>query len=119
MDCEYKAKKSKTKKSKEKKKVKIEKLDIVVRDLDSQDISLRKLEKLTKGVIVLEINKNSPLNGLVNINDIIIEAQKTSIKKSSDLISVINRVTKNREKSLLLSIINNDNRKRYIGVKLN
>ena len=48
-----------------------------------------------------------------------IEAQKTSIKKSSDLISVINRVTKNREKSLLLSIINNDNRKRYIGVKLN
>ncbi len=116
---EYKAKKSKTKKSKEKKKVKIEKLDIVVRDLDSQDISLRKLEKLTKGVVVLEINKNSPLNGLVNINDIIIEAQKTSIKKSSDLISVINRVTKNREKSLLLSIINNDNRKRYIGVKLN
>ena len=68
---------------------------------------------------VLEINKNSPLNGLVNMNDIIIEAQKTSIKKSSDLISVINRVTKNREKSLLLSIINNDNRKRYIGVKLN
>ena len=71
-------------------------------------------------MIVLEINKNSPLNGLVNINDIIIEAQKTSIKKSSDLINVINRVIKKgREKNLLLSIINNDNRKRYIGVKLN
>ena len=33
----------------------------------------------------MEISNISPLKGLLNVNDIIIEAQKTPITKSSDL----------------------------------
>ena len=61
----------------------------------------------------------SPLSGLININDIIIEVQKKPINKSSDLKNIVNEIVKRGEKSFLLSIINKDNRRRYIGVKLN
>ena len=58
-------------------------------------------------------------NGLININDIIIEAKRTPIKKASDLNDVINKLVKRGDKNLLLSIIDKNNRRRYLGVKLN
>ena len=58
------------------------------------------------------------MNGLLNINDIIIEAQKTPITKSSDLKNVVEKILKQGDKNLLLSIIDNNNRRRYLGVKL-
>jgi len=70
---EFKAKNPKIKKTKE---IEIESLKITVRDLNEADISSRKLNKDTKGVVIMEISNISPLKGLLNVNDIIIEAQK-------------------------------------------
>ena len=113
---EFKAKSPKIKKTKE---VEIENLKITVRDLNEEDISSRKLNKNTKGVVIMEISNISPLKGLLNLNDIIIEAQKTQITKSSDLNNVVNQVKKRGDKNLLLSVIDKNNQSRYLGVKLN
>ena len=66
----------------------------------------------------MEISNISPLKGLLNVNDIIIEAQKTKITKSSDLNNVVNQVKKRGDKNLLLSVIDKNNQSRYLGVKL-
>ena len=112
---EFKAKSPKIKKTKE---VEIENLKITVRDLNEEDISSRKLNKNTKGVVIMEISNISPLKGLLNVNDIIIEVQKTKITKSSDLNNVVNQVKKRGDKNLLLSVIDKNNQSRYLGVKL-
>ena len=114
---EFKEKKTKAKKTKE---VEIQKLKISVRDLSAEDISTRKLEKISGGVVITEISNTSPLKGLANVNDIIIEAKRTPIEDTSDLKNVVNKIVKKGEKNLLLLIIDsNNNRRRYLGVKLN
>ena len=97
---EFKAKNPKIKKTKE---IEIESLKITVRDLNEEDISSRKLNKNTKGVVIMEISNISPLKGLLNVNDIIIEVQKTPITKSSDLKNIVNEIKKRGDKNLLLS----------------
>ena len=59
------------------------------------------------------------LSGQLNINDIIIEAKRTPITKSSDLKDLVDKIIKQGDKNLLLSIIDSNNRRRYIGIKLN
>jgi len=113
---EFKEKNPKIEKTKE---IEIESLKITVRDLNEKDISLRKLKKSTKGVVIMEISNKSPLKGLLNVNDIIIEAQKLPITKSSDLKNIVNEIKKRGDKNLLLSVINKNNQSRYLGVKLN
>ena len=112
---EFKEKKSKQKKTEE---FEIEKLKITVRDLNKKDISSRNL-KITKGVVITEISSKSPLSGQLNINDIIIEAKRIPITKSSDLKNLVDKIIKQGDKNLLLSIIDSNNRRRYIGIKLN
>tara|TARA_B100000242_G_scaffold207946_1_gene150986 strand:- start:830 stop:2233 length:1404 start_codon:yes stop_codon:yes gene_type:complete len=102
-----------------KKDVDIQSLKIAVRDLNDEDIKKRNLNKKTKGVVITEISNRSPLANLLNVNDIIIEVQKTSVKNSSDLNKIVNSIFKKGEKTLLLTIINNNNRRRYLGVKIN
>ena len=63
-----------------KKDEEIESLKIAVREINDQDISSRKLNKKTKGVIITEISTRSPLANLVSVNDIIIEVQKKPTK---------------------------------------
>ncbi len=111
---EFKEKKSKQKKNEE---FEIENLKITVRDLNKEDISSRNL-KITKGVVITEISSKSPLNGLLSINDIIIEAKRTPITKSSVLKDLVDKIIKQGDKNLLLLIIDNNNRRRYIGVKI-
>ncbi len=113
---EFKAKNPKIKKTKE---IEIESLKITVRDLNQEDISSRKLNKDTKGVVIMEISNISPLKGLLNVNDIIIEVQKLPITKSSDLKNIVNEIKKRGDKNLLLFVINTNNQRRYLGVKLN
>jgi len=113
---EFKDKNPKVQKTKE---IEIESLKITVRDLKEEDISSRKLNKNTKGVVIMEISNISPLKGLLNVNDIIIEAQKLPITKSSDLKNIVNQIKKKGDKNLLLSVINKNNQRRYLGVKLN
>jgi len=102
-----------------KKDVDIQSLKITVRDLNEQDVTNRNLNKKTKGVVITEILNRSPLVNLLNVNDIIIEVQKTSVKNSSDLNKIVNGIFQKGEKTLLLTIINKNNRRRYIGVKIN
>ena len=102
-----------------KKDVDVQSLKIAVRDLNAEDIKKRNLNKRTKGVVITEISNRSPLANLLNVNDIIIEVQKTSVKNSSDLNKIVNSIFKKGEKTLLLTIINNNNRRRYLGVKIN
>ena len=108
-------KKTKTKKSEE---TEIESLKITVRNLNEEDITSRNLKNI-KGILITEISNKSPLKGLLNINDIIIEARRTPISKPSDLIDIVEKMKKKGDKNLLLSIIDNNNRRRYLGVKIN
>ncbi len=112
---EFKEKKTKT----IKKENKIETLKITVRDVTNDDIASRNLTKNIKGVVIVDIASRSPLANLLNVNDIIIEVQKTPVKNSLDLNKIVDGIFKKGEKTLLLTIINNNNRRRYIGVKIN
>ncbi len=112
---EFQEKKTKTVKKVED----IEKLKIAVRDITNEDISSRNLSKKTGGVVITEISIRSPLNNLLSVNDIIIEVQKTPIKSSSDLKRLVDTIFKKGEKTLLLTVINKNNQRRYLGVKIN
>ena len=114
---EFKAKKTKT--IEKQKKFEIETLKITVRDLSEKDIKSRNLDKKTKGAVIINILNRSPVSGTLNINDIIIEVQKKQINQSKKLNQVIDTVVKNGEKTLLLTIINSKNQRRYLGVKVN
>ena len=95
----------------------IEGLKITVRPLTSKDIELRNLPKNTTGAIITKIENDSPINYL-NINNIIIEAQKKKIKTVGDLKNIVNSALRSTDKTIMIGIYNNQNQKRYIGVKL-
>ncbi len=110
----------KEKKTKVVKKVEdIEKLKIAVRDITNEDISSRNLNKKTTGAIITEISNRSPLTNLLSVNDIIIEVQKSPVKSSSDLKRLVDNFFQKGEKTLLLTVINKNNQRRYLGVKIN
>ena len=94
-------------------------MKITVRDLNQKDISSRNLKKNISGSVIVDISNTSPLSGLLKINDIIIEVQKKQIKKSENLDRILKDVIKNGEQTLLLTTINSNNRRRYLGVKIN
>ena len=112
---EFKDKKTKT----VKKVVDIDKLKIAVRDINSEDITSRNLNKKTSGVVITEISTRSPLKNLLSVNDIIIEIQKSPIKSTSDLKKSVDSFFQKGEKTLLLTVINKNNQRRYLGVKIN
>ena len=96
----------------------IESLKIKVRLIEKKDIEERGLPKNTKGLVITKIANDSPIN-YFQVGNIIIEAQKKSIKTIGDLEIAVNMALKSSEKTLLLVIYNNQNQRRYIGVKLN
>jgi len=95
----------------------IEGLKITVRALTNKDIEIRNLPKNTTGAIITKIENDSPINYL-NVNNIIIEAQKRKIKTVGDLKNIVNSAIRSADKTILIAIYNNQNQKRYIGVKL-
>ena len=108
----------KAKKTIETKDTEIESLKIKVRPIEKKDIEEKGLPKNTKGLVITEIANESPINYL-SAGNIIIEAQKKVIKTVGDLEIAVNLALKSSEKILLLVIYNNQNQRRYIGVKLN
>ena len=96
----------------------IENLKITVRKLNNEDISQRKLPNQTKGLVITKIENDSPLSNSIEVNSIIIEAQKKKIKTANDLNQIVNEVLKSNQKTILLVIYNSQNQRRYIGVKL-
>ena len=97
----------------------IESLKITVREVNDRDVSSRKLDKKTTGAVITDISNRSPLANLLDINDIIIEVQKTPIKTITDLKKIVDQIFKKGEKTLLLTVINKNNQRRYLGVKIN
>ena len=68
--------------------------------------------------MITKIENNSPLFGSIEVDSIIIEAQKKRIKSSDDLNQIVKEVLNANQKTILLVIYNNQNQRRYIGVKL-
>jgi serine protease Do len=96
----------------------IEKLRISVRPLSKEDIKNRKLPNQTTGLVITNMANNSPLVNSIEINSIIVEAQKKKIKSVDDLRDVVQKAINSNQKTILLAIYNNQNQRRYIGVKL-
>jgi serine protease Do len=97
----------------------IENLKITVRLLTKEDIKTRKLPNQITGVVVIKINDGSPLkNTTLAVNHIITEAQKKKIKTIDDLKNVTQQVMSSNQKTILLATYNNQNQRRYLGVKL-
>ena len=97
---------------------KIESLKITVRKLSREDIKTRNLPNQTSGLVITQIDNNSPLANSIEVNSIILEAQKKKIKNSEDLSQVVQQVLKSNQKTILLVIYNSQNQRRYIGIKL-
>ena len=96
----------------------IKSLRIAVRPLTKEDIKNRKLPNQTTGLVITKIANNSPLVNSIELNSIIIEAQKKKILSADDLRNITNEVLNSNQKTVLLAIYNNQNQRRYIGVKL-
>ena len=96
----------------------IEDLKITVRSLNKEDIKNRKLPNQTTGLVITSIQNNSPLAGSIEVNSIIVEAQKERIKTIDDLKQITKQVLNSNQKTILLAIYNNQNQRRYIGIKL-
>ena len=96
----------------------IDELKITVRKLTKEDIKKRKLPNQTSGLVITQIGNTSPLLKSVEVNSIIVEVQKTKIKSASELEKIVKDVLRSNQKTILLAIYNNQNQRRYIGVKL-
>ena len=97
----------------------IKDLKITVRKITNEDIKSRKLPNQTDGLIITKIEDDSPLLNSIEVSSIIVEAQKKKIKSVDDLSQAVKQVLKTNQKTILLVIFNNENRRRYIGIKLN
>ena len=101
-----------------KKDIEINNLKITVRELSNEDIKSRNLPNQTKGLVITKIQNDSPLKNSIEVNSIILEAQKKKIKNVKDLNLVVDQVLNSNQKTILLVIYTSQNQKRYIGIKL-
>ena len=97
---------------------KIDDLKITVRKINNDDIKERNLPNQTRGLVITQIEKDSPLVNSIEINSIIIEAQKKKIDSAKQLNQILKQVLNTNQKTILLVIYNSQNQRRYIGVKL-
>ena len=107
-----------TEKKKPNKELVIENLKISVRNLTDEDIKKRNLPNQKKGLVITNIEKDSPLVNSIDVDSIILEAQKKKIKTAEDLNSVVKQILRSNQKTILLVVYNSQNQRRYIGVKL-
>ena len=96
----------------------IEDLKISVRDITKEDIKSRNLPNQTSGLVITKIDDKSLLLNSIEVNSIILEAQKKRIRTVNDLKQVVKQVLNSNQKTILLVIYNSQNQKRYIGIKL-
>ena len=100
------------------KETEIKDLKITVRQINKEDIKLRNLPNQTSGLVVTKIANDSPLISSIEVNSIILEAQKKKIRNVNDLNKMVEQVLSSSQKTILLVIYNSQNQRRYIGVKL-
>ena len=100
------------------KELEIKDLKIRVREITKEDIKQRNLPNQTSGLVITKIETDSPLASSVEVNSIILEAQKKKIRNVDDLTQIVNQVLRSNQKTILLVIYNSKNQRRYIGIKL-
>jgi len=100
------------------KEISIDKLKINVRLINKEDIKSRNLPNQTSGLVITKIENDSPLKGSIELNSIILEAQKKKVRSIDDLSDVVKKVLNSDQKTILLVIYNSQNQRRYIGIKL-
>ena len=86
--------------------------------INKEDIKSRNLPNQTSGLVITKIENDSPLKGSIELNSIILEAQKKKIRSIDDLSDVVKKVLNSDQKTILLVIYNSQNQRRYIGIKL-
>jgi len=96
----------------------VENLKISVRELTDEDIKKRNLPNQTSGLVITKIEDDSPLKDSIELESIILEAQKKKIKDINDLNQAVTKVLKSNQKTILLVVYNSENQRRYIGIKL-
>jgi serine protease Do len=116
---DFKTENKKIKPGIKEKNTEIETLKIAVRNITTKDIKDRKLEKNLKGVVITGISSKSVVAGMLREGDIIIEVQKNRVLSAEQLNKLIESIYKKGEQTLLLTIINSKNQRRYLGVKTN
>ena len=107
-----------TEKKENPKEIEIKDLKITVREISKEDIKSRNLPNQTLGLVITKIENDSPLRNSIEVDSIILEAQKKKIKKANDLTQAVQQVLNSNQKTILLVIYNSQNQRRYIGVKL-
>ena len=83
-----------------------------------EDIKKRNLPNQTTGLVITRIENDSPLKNSIEVDSIILEAQKKKIRNLNDLNQAVTKVLNSNEKTILLVIYNSQNQRRYIGIKL-
>ena len=68
--------------------------------------------------MITNIEEKSPLSNSIEVNSVILEAQKKKIKTANDLKQIVKQVLNSNQKTILLVIYNSQNQRRYIGIKL-
>jgi serine protease Do len=119
-DTEQFKKKPKTKKKENKEEDTLLKaLGIKVRDVTDKDVTSRKLTIGINGVVILEIKTEGALSDSpIEVGNIIIGLQNEKVKNVSDLESKLKKLKKSKNTSVLLTIIDSQNRSRFVGVKI-
>ena len=107
-----------TEKNEPQKEFEIKDLNIFVRELTKDDIKERNLPNQTNGLVITKIGNKSPLINSIEVNSIILEAQKKKIYSADDLNQIVKQVLKSNQKTILVVIYNSQNQRRYIGIKL-
>ena len=100
------------------KETSIDTIKINVRLINKEDIKSRNLPNQTSGLVITKIENDSPLKGSIELNSIILEAQKKKIRSIDDLSEIVKKVLNSNQKTILLVIYNSQNQRRYIGIKL-
>ena len=95
----------------------IEKLKISVRLVNQNDLRERNLPSNTKGLVITDIKPESPIDYL-NVGNIIIETDGKPIRTVGQLNNYINSVIRSGDKTIFITIYNNQNQKRSIGIKI-
>ena len=86
--------------------------------IESRVIAINDIIARANVIDVTKIENNSPLISSVEVNSIILEAQKKKIRNVNDLNKIVEQVLNSSQKTILLVIYNSQNQRRYIGIKL-
>ncbi len=113
----YKAQQEKLNKELENVFKEIPSIKISVRILTPKDIKEIGLPNQTKGIVITDINKDSPFK-VLQIGDVIIEVQKKKIKDIESFEKLIETSLKSDQNTILVVFYDKKGEKNYVGIKL-